>query len=69
MAVSLLVTLFISSLCNLATDTNKFYDITHYHDAVLLTRCYTQNILHPYIDSEINHIRQFIEIQLINKGV
>ena len=35
----------------------------------LLTRCYTQHALRPYIDSEINHIRHFIKIPFINKGI
>ena len=51
-------------------EANKFYYINHgLHDAVLLTRCFTQHVLHPLIDSEINHIRQFFEIKLINKGI
>ena len=29
--------------------------------------CY--NALRPYIDSEINHIRHFIKIQFVNKGI
>ena len=35
----------------------------------LLTRCYTQHALRPYIDSEINHIRHVIKIPFINKGI
>ena len=35
----------------------------------LLTRCYTQHALRPYIDSKINHIRHFIKIPFINKGI
>ena len=35
----------------------------------ILTRCYTQHALRPYIDSEINHIRHFIKIQFVNKGI
>ena len=31
--------------------------------------CYTQHALRPYIDSEINHIRHFIKIQFVNKGI
>ena len=34
-----------------------------------VTRCYTQHALLPYIDSEIKHIRYFIKIQFINKGI
>ena len=50
---------------------NRFiYDRAHrLYDAAILTRCYTQNALRPYIDSEINHIRHFIKIQFVNKGV
>ena len=29
----------------------------------------TLNMLRPYIDSEINHIRHFIKIQFVNKGI
>ena len=35
----------------------------------MFTRCYTQHALPPYIDSEINHIRHFIKIQFVNKGI
>ena len=31
--------------------------------------CYTQHALHPYIDSEIDRIRHFIKIELVNKGI
>ena len=27
------------------------------------------SVLRPYIDSEINHIRHFIKIQFVNKGI
>ena len=37
--------------------------------SAILTRCYTQHALWPYIDSEINHIRHFIKIQFVNKGI
>ena len=39
------------------------------YDAILLTRCYTQHALRPFIDSEINHKRHFIKIPFINKGI
>ena len=35
----------------------------------LLTRCYTQHALRTYIDSEMNHIRHFIKIPFIKKGI
>ena len=51
MALSLLVTLSMSSLRNLDIEANKFYDRAHrLYDAALLTRCYTQHALQPYID-------------------
>ena len=37
--------------------------------SALLTRCYTQHALRHYIESEINHIRHFIKISFINKGI
>ena len=70
MALSRLVTLSISSLRNLDIEANKLYDIAQQlYDAALLTRCYTQHALQPYIDSKINHIRHFIKIQFVNKGI
>ena len=70
MALSRLVTLSISSLRNLDIEANKFYYRAHrLYDAAILTRCYTQHALPPYIDSEINHIRHFIKIQFVNKGI
>ena len=69
MALSRLVSLSISSLRNLDIEANKFYDRAHrIYDAAILTRCYTQHALQPFIDSEINHIRHFIKIQFVNKG-
>ena len=54
----------------LDTEANKFYDRNHQlYDAALLTRCYTQHALRPFIDSEINHKRHFIKIPFINKGI
>ena len=70
MTPSRLVTLSISSLCNLDIEANKLYDRAHrLYDAALLTRYYTQHALRPYIDSKINHIRHFIKIQFVNKGL
>ena len=70
MALSRLATLSTSSLRNLDIEANKFYDRAHQpYDAALLTQCYTQHALQPYIDSKINHIRQFIKIQFVNTGI
>ena len=68
--LSKLASLSASSLRKLDDEVNKFYDRKHnLYEAVLLTRCYTQHALRPYIDSDINHIRHFIKIPFINKGI
>ena len=60
----------IDALRSLDTEANRFYDRNHQmYDAALLTRCYTQHALRPFIDSESNHIRSFIKIPFINKGI
>ena len=57
-------------LRSLDTEAKRFYDRNHQmYDAALLTRCYTQHALRPFIDSESNHIRSFIKIPFINKGI
>ena len=59
--LSFLSSLPISVLRILDTEANKFYDRNHQlYDAALLTRCYTQHALRPFIDSETNHKRHFI---------
>ena len=68
--LSFLSSLPISVLRILDTEANKFYDRNHQlYDAALLTRCYTQHALRPFIDSETNHKRHFIKIPFINKGI
>ena len=58
----------ISVLRSLNTEANKFYDRTHrLCDAALLTWCYNQHA--SVIDSKINHIRNFIEIYFIKRGM
>ena len=53
----------ISVLRILDTEANKFYDRNHHlYDVALLTRCYTQHALRPFIDSETNHKWHFIKI-------
>ena len=57
-------------ICKLDDEANKFYDRKHnLYEAALLTRFYTQHALRPYIDSEFYHIRLFIKIPFINKGI
>ena len=68
--LSYLSSLPISVLRGLDTEANKLYDRTNrLYDAALLTRCYTQHALRPVIDSKIHHIRHFIKIPFINKGM
>ena len=68
--LSKLTSLSFSSLRKLEDEANKYYDRKHYlYEAALLTRCYTQHALRPYIDSEINNIRHVIKIPFINKGI
>ena len=70
MALSRLVTLSISSLRNLDIEANKFYDRTHrLYDAAILTRCYTQHALQPYIDFKINHISILSKFNLSRRGL
>ena len=53
--LSYLSSLPIAALRSLDTEVNRFYDRNHQmYDAALLTRCYTQHALRPYIDSESN---------------
>ena len=60
----------ISVLRILDPEANKFYDRNHQlYDAALLTTCYTQHALRPFIDFETTHKRHFIKISFINKGI
>ena len=68
--LSKLASLSVSSLRKLDDEANTFYGRKHaLYEAALLTKCCTQHALRPYIDSEINHIRHFIKIPFINKGI
>ena len=68
--LSYLSSLPISVLRSLDTEANTFYDRSNrLYDVALLTRCYTQHALRPVIDSKINHVRHFIKIPFINKGM
>ena len=67
---SFISSLPMSVLRNLELEANKLYDRANkLYKAALLTRCYVQHFLSPYIDSEVNHKRNFIKIPLINKGM
>ena len=68
--LSFLSSLPIPVLHILDIEANRFYDENHQlYEAALLTRCYTQHSLHPFIASEINHKIHFIEILFIYKGI
>ena len=58
------------SLRKLDDEASKFYYRKHdLYEAALLTKCYTQHALHPYIDSEINQIRHFNKTPFITKCI
>ena len=60
----------ISVLRNLELEANKLYDRANkLYKAALLTRCYVQHFLSPYINSDVNHKQHFIKIPFINKGI
>ena len=68
--LSFLSSLPIPVLHILDIEANRFYDRNHQmYEAALLTRCYTQHALPPFIDAEINHQRHFIKIPFINKDM
>ena len=59
-----------SRVTETVSEANKLYDRANkLYKAALLTRCYVQHFLCPYIDSEVNHKRHFIKIPFINKGI
>ena len=67
---SFLSSLPTSVLRNLELEANKLYDRANkLYKAALLTRCYVQHFISPYIDSEVNHKRHFIKIPFTNKGI
>ena len=67
---SYLSSLSISVLRSSDTEANNFYDRSNrLYDAAFLTRCYTQHALRPVIYSKINHVRHFIKIPFIYKGM
>ena len=66
--ISFLSSLPISVLHNLELKANKFYDRANkLYKAALLTRCYVQHFLSPYIDSEVNHKRHFSKFHPLTK--
>ena len=70
MALSRLVTLSISSLCNLDIEANKFYDRAHrLYDAAILTRSYTQHALRPYIDTKLIILGILSKFNLSTRGL
>ena len=67
---SFLSSLPISVLRNLELEAIILYDRANkLCKAALLSRCYVQHFLSPYINSEVNHKRHFIKFQFINKGI
>ena len=66
-----LSSLSVASLHKLDDEANKFYFRKHdLFQTALTIRCYTQlNVLRPYIDSQINHIKHFIKFPFIIKVI
>ena len=55
---------------NFELEANKLYDgANRLYKATLLTRCYVEHFLSPYINSEVNYKQYFIKIPFINKGI
>ena len=68
--LSFLSSLPISVLRNLELEAYKFYiRASKLYKSALITRCYVQHFLSPYIDFEVNHKQHFIKIPFINKGI
>ena len=60
----------VASLRKLDEEANKFYDRKHdFYQTALLSRCYIQHALRPYIDSDMNYIKHFNKTPFINKGI
>ena len=60
--LSFLSSLPIPVLCILDIEAYRFYDGNHQmNEAALLTRCYTQHALLPFIDAEINQPKTFYQ--------
>ena len=67
--LSFLSFISISVLHNLELETYTLYNIANkLYKAALLTRYYVQHFRGPYVDSEVNHKRNFVKIPFINKG-
>ena len=56
---------------NLIAEANTVYDRVPLvlYNVALLTKCYTQDALPAYTDSEINHTRHFIKMPFVNKMI
>ena len=62
--------MFYNALPCLQLEANNLYERANkLCKMALLTKCYVQHFLCPYIDSEVNHKRHFIKIVFINTGV
>ena len=67
---SFLSSLPISVLRVLDTGAKNIYNRNHQlYYAALLSRCYTQHALRPFIDSETNDKLHFIKIPFLDKGI
>ena len=58
----------VTNICSMQVHV-PYSELNKLYKAALLTRCYVQHFLSPYIDSEVNHKRHFIKIPFINKSI
>jgi hypothetical protein len=68
--LSRLTTLSVSSLKKLDDEADNIYLRTNpLYEVAGIIQSYTRHILRPHIDSESEHVRHFLKISYINKGI
>ena len=68
--LSRLTTLPISTLRKLDAEADNIYLRTNpLYEVASIIQSYTQHILRPHIDSQSDHIRHFLKISYLNKGI
>jgi len=68
--LSKLVSLSVPCLKELDTIADNIYIRSNpLYETASLIQSYTSHFLHPHIDKEVNHIRHFMKLRFINKGI
>ena len=68
--LTLLTSLSIHALKRLDEEADKIVIRTHrFYDTASIIQSYTQHVLRPHIDKESDHLRHFLKIPFINKGI